>query len=51
MPQVFCDPRLPKDWDEREQRLQLERQLELAFTQPNFLEPEILTMFRRAAML
>lgn len=46
---VFCDPELPKD-DKREQQLQLERQIELARREPQFTEPEILQMYRRAAL-
>jgi hypothetical protein len=49
-PDVFCDPDLP-DNEEREQQLQRERQMELLRREPQMLEPEILTMFRRAALL
>lgn len=47
---VLCDPLMPKDWDEREQQLQLDRQIELARREPQFTEPEILQMYRRAAL-
>lgn len=48
---VLCDTDMPEDWDEREQRLQLDRQIELARREPQMTEPEILQMYRRAALL
>ena len=48
---VYCDPELPADWDEREQRLAIERQVELVQRDPQFFEPEVVTMLRRAALL
>lgn len=47
MPTVLCDPRMPADWDERERRLALEVQTEIA-RRDQLTEPEILDMFRRA---
>lgn len=49
--EVLCDPDMPSDWDEREARLTHERQAELALREPQLLEPEILRMFRCAALL
>lgn len=43
---VLCDPRLPEDHDEREERLQRERLIELALREPQLTEPEILQMYR-----
>lgn len=48
---VLCDPELPADWDEREARLALERQAELAERNPSDFEPELLRLFRAAAAL
>lgn len=48
---VYCDPELPLDWDEREARLALERRIELAQREPQFSEPELVMMFRRAAAI
>lgn len=50
-PPVYCDPKLPKDWEERERRLALERQEELARRESEGVEPELLRMFRWAAAL
>ena len=50
MSTVLCDPELPDD-DERERRLQFERQVELARREPQLTEPEILQMYRRLALL
>lgn len=50
-PPVYCDPELPKDWDEREARLALERQRELAHREGEGVEPQLLQMFRQAAAL
>lgn len=48
MAPVLCDPHLPKDWSERERRLQLDRQIELALREPQLTEPQLLQMFARA---
>lgn len=48
MAPVLCDPRMPKDWRERERRLQLERQIELGLREPQLTEPQLLQMFARA---
>lgn len=39
---VYCDPELPRDWEEREQ--------ELALREPQLSEPELLQLFRRAVL-
>lgn len=48
---VLCDPELPADWDEREARLHLERQAELARRDAQDVEPLLLQLFRREALL
>lgn len=51
MSPVYCDPELPKDWEQREARLALERQHELALREPQLSEPDVLDLFRRWALI
>jgi len=48
---VYCNPWLPADWSEREARLALERQEELAQRDDGGVEPELLQIYRRAAAI